>query len=143
MTIIQSDLMRIQAGNFGKVLLPSSLSGRVRLAHGMVKPAEPVPVGSRIELVSLPKLARVLPTSQIHFEGGQSPDLVIKAGDRKKADRYLTNGVPGVDGISIALDGNKLEDYTLADESVLFLTNLQAELAANRRIVFDIFYVVD
>ena len=140
---IKSNLLESQTGNSGAKVLPVVLGGRVRYAHGEVAVNAAEKAGTVIELVKLPKGARVLPISQIHFEAGQKDKLTVKIGDGRKMDRYLDSVAPGVTVSSIALTGNKLADYILPEETTLLLTTGGADLAAGKKIVFDIYYVVD
>ena len=93
---IKSNLLESQTGNSGAKVLPVVLGGRVRYAHGEVAVNAAEKAGTVIELVKLPKGARVLPISQIHFEAGQKDKLTVKIGDGRKTDRYLDSVAPGV-----------------------------------------------
>lgn len=139
---IKSNLMEAQTGTAGKVM-PTALGGRVRVASGTVVPAAAAPAGTVLELVKIPKDARILPASQIHFEAGQNSDLTVKVGDAAKSDRYLPVTTVGGGNKTLALDGGKFTDYILPGEMTVFATTGGAELAAGKKIVFDILYVVD
>ena len=140
---IKSNLLESQTGNSGAKVLPVVLGGRVRYAHGEVVVNTAEKAGTVLELVKLPKGARVLPLSQIHFEAGQAVELTVKVGDARKTDRYLESIAPGATARSIVLGGNKFADYILPEETTLALTADGAALAAGKRIVFDIYYVID
>ena len=143
MTSIKSNLLKGQTSCGVVRLLPVVLGGRVRYAHGEVVVDAAAKAGTVIELVKLPKGARVLPISQIHFEAGQAVELTVKVGDGRKTDRYLEAVAPGTTASSITLNGNRFADYILPEETTLVLTTGGADLAAGKKMVFDVFYVVD
>ena len=140
---IKSNLMESQTSCGTVKVLPVFLGGRVRYAHGEVVPGADAKEGTIVELVRLPKGARVLPISQIHFDAGQSAELTVKIGDARKADRYLDSVAPGAAVKSIVMGGNILADHILPEETTVVLTTDGADLAAGKKIVFDIYYVVD
>lgn len=130
-------------GNEGRKIFPVSFGGRIRIAHGMVKADTNMPAGTILELVRLPKGARVLPNSMIHLEAGQNASMTICVGDHLKKDRYLVEVAPGANAKSLALDSNRFADYVIPEEVTIFATTGKAELAAGKKIVFDILYVID
>lgn len=143
MAIIKSNVAALQTtGKIGK-LLPTALGGRVRLIHGTVLPDEALEAGTVIELALLPKGARLLPISQLHFEAGQNASLTIKVGDASDDDRYFAAAAPGASAASITLGANAAGDYVTTDEVVLIATTGAAALTADKKIVFDLYYVVD
>lgn len=143
MATYQSDVMVKQTGvNAGK-LKPSAFGGRVRVAHGYITPSSAWAAGTVIELARLPKGARVLPISQLHFEAGQGATMTVKVGDSADDDRYLAAVAPGASATSIALTGNRIGDYVLPAEDVIKVTTGTAALTANKKIAFDLYYVVD
>lgn len=143
MATYQSNVAVKQSGvNAGK-LAPVDLGGRVRLVHGSFIPGASIASGSIIELARIPKGARLLPNSMIHFEAGQSADLTVKVGDSADDDRYFAAAAPGASATSITLNANRLGDYILPGEDIITMTTGGAALTANKKIFFDIFYVVD
>lgn len=138
----KSNIMEKQTGYSGK-LTTAEFGGRVRVAHGNVIPATAYAAGSVLELVRLPKGARVLPFSQLHFEAGQNASLTIAVGDSVNAARYLAATAPGASARSVPLVANALADYVLPCEDVITATTAGAALTAGKKIYFDIYYVVD
>ena len=144
MSVYQSNVIEKQTGSNAGKLNPTELGGRVRIVHGSITPASAYAAGSVIELVRLPKGARVLPQSQLHFEAGQNASLTVKVGDGADDDRYLAAKAPGATACDVALNGNATGDYRLpAEDVVIRLTTGAQALTANKKISFDIFYVVD
>lgn len=140
---MKSNVMENQTGLANGKLLPTSLGGRVRLVHGSFVPSEALAAGTVIELARLPKGARLLPISQLHFEAGQGATLTVKVGDSADDDRYLAAVVPGASAVSKALDANRLGDFIFPEEGTVFATTGAAALTAGKKIAFDLFYVVD
>jgi len=130
------------AVNGGK-LSTTELGGRVRIAHGSVTPASAGSAGDTVKLVRLPKGARILPVSQLHFEAGQDATLKVQVGDKDDDDRYLAASVVGASATSINIAGNALADTVLTEETDIVLKTSVAGLAAGKKVSFDIFYVVD
>lgn len=143
MATYKSNIMEKQTGSGNSKLSPADFGGRVRLAQGYVIPTSAYAAGTVLELVRLPKGARVLPNSQLHFEAGQNASMTIKVGDSSDADRYLAAKAPGASVATVALDGNRVGNYILPEEDVIIATTAGAALTANKKIFFDIFYVVD
>jgi len=143
MSTYQSNIMVKQTGSNAGKLKPSEFGGRVRVVHGSIVPASAYAAGSVIELARLPKGARLLPISQLHFEAGQGATMTVKVGDSADDDRYLAAVAPGTSECSVALTGNRLGDYVLPAEDVITITTGTAALTANKKIYFDLFYVVD
>lgn len=139
----KSTIMEKQTGSMAGKLRPSELGGRVRLVHGSIVPEEAYAAGSVLELARLPKGARLLPISQIHFEAGQSTGMTVSVGDSGDNDRYLAAKAPGASAVSVALNANCLGDYVLEQEDVITATVAGAALTQGKMIVFDLFYVVD
>lgn len=139
----QSNIMTKQTGSNAGKLLPSEFGGRVRVVHGSIVPDSAYASGSVLELARLPKGARILPISQLHFEAGQSASMTISVGDSSDNDRYLAAKSPGASAVSVALNANVLGDYTLPEEDVIIATVGGAALTANKKIFFDLYFVVD
>ena len=139
----QSNIMTKQTGSNAGKLLPSEFGGRVRVVHGSIVPDSAYASGSVLELARLPKGARILPISQLHFEAGQSASMTISVGDSGDNDRYLAAKAPGASAVSVALNANVLGDYTLPEEDVIIATVGGAALTANKKIFFDLYFVVD
>lgn len=139
MSRISSNLIESQNAINSKVL-PSSLGGRVRIAHGSVIPNGGL-AGTVIELVRLPRGSRVLPCSTISFEAGQSESLTVKVGDVVKTDRYMPVVAPGSAATSLMF--KFVHEHVLQRETLLLLTTGGGPLAGGRKITFDILYVVD
>ena len=139
----QSNVIAKQTGSNAGKLSTTELGGRVRVVHGSITPASAYAAGSVLELAKLPKGARVLPISQIHFEAGQNASLTVKVGDSADDDRYFAAAAPGANEASINLTGNRLADYVLPAEDTIFLTTGAQALTSGKKIFFDLFYVVD
>ena len=139
----QSNIMTKQTGSNAGKLLPSEFGGRVRVVHGSIVPDFAYASGSILELARLPKGARILPISQLHFEAGQSASMTISVGDSGDNDRYLAAKAPGASAVSVALNANVLGNYTLPEEDVIIATVGGAALTANKKIFFDLYFVVD
>ena len=86
MATYQSNIMVKQTGSNAGKLQPSEFGGRVRVVHGCIIPASAYAAGSVIELARLPRGARLLPISQLHFEAGQNASLTVKVGDSADDD---------------------------------------------------------
>lgn len=143
MATIKSDVATKQTTiSLDKKLNPTEFYGRVRVVHGTVTTTNGA-AGTIVELARLPKGARVLPQSQIHFEAGQNASLTVKVGDTADDDRYFAAAAPGASVTSINLTGNRLGDFVTPEEGMVILTTGGAALTANKKIVFDIFFVVD
>ena len=132
-----------QSGAPAGKLAPSEIGGRVRVVHGSIVPTTGYAAGSVLELARLPKGARLLPISQIHFEAGQNASLTVKVGDSDDDDRYFAAAAPGASATSITLAANALADYVLPAEDVIKLTTGAQALTSVKKIFFDLFYVVD
>lgn len=145
MATYNSNIAAIQAerGTSPEMLLPSTYYGRVRVAAGIVTPDEAWPAGSVIRLAKLPKGARLLSQSQIHFEAGQNASLTVKVGDEKDDARYFAAASPGAAAVSKNLDANKLGNYVCEAETYLILTTGAAALAAGKKITFELYFVLD
>ena len=139
----QSNIMTKQTGSNAGKLLPSEFGGRVRVVHGSIVPDSAYASGSVLELARLPKGARILPISQLHFEAGQSASKTISVGDSGDNDRYFAAKSPGASAVSVALNANVHGDYTLQEEDVIIATVGGAALTANKKIYFDLYFVVD
>lgn len=143
MAIIQSNVAAKQT----TIALDSKLGttefgGRVREIHGTVTTTNGA-AGTVIELARLPKGARLLPHSMIHFEAGQNASLTVKVGDALDDDRYLAAVAPGASATSKNLSENVLNDYVCPEETMLIATTGAQAMTANKKITFDLFYVVD
>ena len=123
----QSNIMVKQTGSNAGKLKPSEFGGRMRVVHGEIVPASVYAAGSVIELARLPKGARLLPLSMLHFEAGQDATMTVKVGD-SAGSTYV---------------GDNAGDYVLPDEDVITLTTGTAALTANKKIYFHLIYVVD
>ena len=144
MATIQTDIAAKQTTtSLDKKLGTTEFGGRVRLIHGSITPTGTNSAGTIIELARIPKGARVLPQSQVHFEAGQNASLTVKIGDYTDDDRYFAAAAPGANATSINLTGNRLGNYVAADEEMLILTTGAQALTASKKITFDIFFVVD
>lgn len=143
MATYQSNIMVKQTGSNAGKLKPSEFGGRVRVVHGSITPDSAYAAGSVIELARLPKGARVLPISMLHFEAGQGATMTVKVGDSADDDRYLAAVAPGVASCTKHLGDNALADYVLPDEDVITLTTGTAALTSGKKIAFDLFYVMD
>ncbi len=138
----KSNVFFKQTEHAGK-LSTTDLHGRVRIAHGTYTPDGSEAAGSVIGLVRLPKGARVLPMSAVHFAAGQSASLKVKAGDADNPARYLAEVAPGSAAVTKELAANATAEYLLPAESDVIITTGDAALVKDKVIVFDILYVVD
>ena len=143
MATIKSNVAEAQTVFFGGKLLTTDIGGRVRIVHGGITPTSAYAAGTVIELAKLPQGARLLPQSQIHFEAGQNASLTVKVGDAGDDDRYFAAAAPGANATSINLTGNRLGDYVTASEEMVTLTTGAQALTANKKIAFDLLFVVD
>lgn len=143
MATYQSNIMVKQTGSNAGKLKPSEFGGRVRVVHGSITPDSAYASGSVIELARLPKGARLLPISQLHFEAGQGATMTVKVGDSADDDRYFAAAAPGANAASISLAANALGDYTLPEEDVIKVTTGTAALTSGKKIAFDLYYVID
>jgi len=143
MATIKTNVAEAQTVTFGGKLLTTDLGGRVRLVHGNITPASAYASGTIIELAKLPAGARVLPQSQIHFEAGQNASLTVKVGDADDDDRYFAAAAPGASATSINLTANRLGNYVTTKEGMVIMTTGAQALTANKKIAFDLLYVVD
>lgn len=142
MAIIQSNVAAKQTTiALNSKLGTTEFGGRVREIHGTVTTTNGA-AGTVIELARLPKGARLLPQSMIHFEAGQNASLTVKVGDALDDDRYFS-GTPGASATSKNLSANVLNDYVCPEETMLIATTGAQALTANKKITFDLFYVVD
>ena len=142
MSEVSSSVAAKQAA-FADKLSPCSLGGRVRTANGYYDGKTADAAGTVINLCKLPRGARVLPSSKVYFAAGQTATTTFKAGDAGDDDRYLAATAAGASKTSLALDGNALGDYVLADEGWITVTTGVNALADGVRIAFDIYYVID
>lgn len=143
MATIKSDVATKQTTlALDKKLNPTEFYGRVRVVHGSVTTTNGA-TGTIIELARLPKGSRLLPQSQVHFEAGQNASLTVKVGDALDDDRYFAAAAPGASAVSKNLAANVLNDYVCPEETMIFMTTGGAALTANKKITFDIFFVVD
>lgn len=126
-----------------KMLRPTEYYGRVRLICGSFTPEEALAAGSVIRLARLPKGARLLPISQIHFEAGQGTSTTVKVGDEQNDARYFAAAAPGASAVSKNLDANKLSDYLFEEEMFVIMTTGAAALTAGKRIGFELYFVLD
>ena len=143
MATYQSNVMTKQTGSNAGKLKPSEFGGRVRVVHGSITPDSAYAAGTVIELARLPKGARLLPISQLHFEAGQGATMTVKVGDSADDDRYFAAAAPGANAASINLAANALGDYTLPAEDVIKVTTGTAALTSGKKIAFDLYYVMD
>jgi len=143
MATIKSNVAELQTGvGLGK-LLPTSLGGRVRYIHGVITPSSAAAAGTVLELARLPKGARLLPCSQLHFEAGQNASLTVKVGDSADDDRYFAAAAPGASATSIDLAANALGEYIFDKEDAVIVTTGAQALTSGKKIGFDLYYVID
>ncbi len=114
---------------------------RIRCAVGKVTPGTEAPE-TVINLVKLPKGARILPSSKLYIKKGQNPAMTLKCGDVFNNVRYLTAVAPGANACEIALSGMDTTTYSLVAKSWIFLTSGMAALS-KAAISFEIFYVIE
>ena len=138
----KSNVFFKQTEHAGK-LSTTDLHGRVRIAHGSYTPDGTEAAGSVIGLVRLPKGARVLPMSAVHFAAGQNSGLSVKVGDKANDARYFAAASVGASAVTKTLAANAAKDFLLPDEEEVIMTTAGASLVKDKVIVFDILYVVD
>ena len=131
-----------QTGFSGKNL-PVDFGGRVRAIHASYTGTGSETAGSKLVIARLPQGARVLPISQLHFEAGQNASLTVKVGDAADDDRYFAAAAPGANAATVTLGANALGDFVTAAETPLVIVTGAQTLASGKKIVADIFYVVD
>ena len=142
MPTLYSDVATKQNSYDPKVLTsPQEVNARVRCANGTITPGTEA-AGTIINLVKLPKGARVLPSSKLYFAAGQNANITIKCGDSADDDRYFAAAAPGASAVTKDLNRNAASGYNLADEGWIFLTTAVDALSA-AAISFEIFYVID
>ena len=97
--------------------------------------------GTIIKLVRLPKGARILNSSKLFFEAGQSASLTVKIGDEADDDRYFAAATIGASATSKTLEANVFSDaYEFPKEQWVMLTTGGAALASGKKIAFEIFF---
>lgn len=144
MAEIKTDTYSVQDNSLGGKLMPTDLCGRVRYIGAKVTPASSGSAGDVVKLCVVPAGARVLPLSEIHFEGGQGTGTLVKVGDADDDDRYYAAAAIGSAAKTINFDAVKLNGgkvYTSA--TAINMTVVSAGLAASKTIAADIYYVVD
>ena len=122
-------------------MAPEQLGGRVRCARGKVTPGTEA-AGTIINLVKLPKGARVLPLSSLYLEAGQTATLKIQVGDAANTSRYYAATATGASAVTIPLAAAAAAPVPLAAEGWIFITTSVEALAA-KYIAFEILYVID
>lgn len=122
-------------------MYPCQFGGRVRCARFKITPGTEA-AGTIINLVHLPKGARVLPNSVIKLEAGQTATLQIKVGDAASDDRYYPLTATGASAKKIELDGAIAAPYVMAADGYIFITTAVEALAA-KYIAGEIFWVLD
>lgn len=143
MATVKSDVAVRQTDVNVSKLVPAELGGRVRVARGVYAPAAADPAGTVIRLVRLPKGARLLSSSSLHFEAGQNASLTVKVGDEKNDARYFAAAAIGASKVSKNLDADALEGYVFEEEMFVTATTGAAALAVGKKIVFELLYVND
>jgi hypothetical protein len=138
-----TSLYEKQTGLAAGKVNPNALGGRVRLIHGEFAGASGAAAGDVHNLCVVPAGARVLPISQLHFQAGQGATMTVKVGDKDDDDRYYAATAPGANATSVTLAANALGDKVYSEETTIILTVGTAALTANKKIVFDIYYVTD
>ena len=123
------------------------VSGKVRLAHGKyTAPDGNVSAGSTINLVKLPKGARVLPNSIIYVEGGQNAGLGVRVGDDDSTsddDRYLAASTPGSSETTLSLAKAALAPHQLESECWIQVKTENQALTADKSLAAYIYYTMD
>ncbi len=143
MAVVQSNVAVSQTGVDVPKLVPSDLAGRVRIARGVYTPAQADAAGTVIQLVRLPRGSRILSTSRLIFEAGQSASMTVKVGDEKNDARYFAAASPGASLAVKNLEADALNGYVFEQEMFVIATTGGAALTANKKIAFEIFYVID
>jgi len=138
-----SNLYTKQTANAGGKMLPVDLGGKIRVAHDVIVLASSAGVGDKINLVRLPKGARILETSELRFSAGLGASVTIKVGDAGDDDRYKTATAPGSGGGIIKLDALTFTSggYVLPAETTIFATVGGAAIASGTKIGMQIEYV--
>ena len=122
-------------------LMPTDFGGTVYVVRGMFTAGAAHASGTIIKLVRLPKGARILNSSKLFFEAGQSASLTVKIGDESDDDRYFAAATIGASATSKTLEANVFSDaYEFPKEQWVTLTTGGAALASGKKIAFEIFF---
>ena len=122
-------------------LMPTDFDGTVYVVRGKFKATAAHASGTIIKLVRLPKGARLLNSSKLFFEAGQSASLTVKVGDEADDDRYFAAAAPGASAVTKSLEANVLADsYEFPKEQWVTLTTGGAALTSGKIIAFEIFF---
>ena len=138
-----SNLYTKQTADQGGKMLPVDLGGKIRVAHDVITLASSAGVGDKINLVRLPKGARILETSELRFPSGVANTMTVKVGDADDDDRYKTATAPGSGGGIIKLDALAFTSggYVLPAETTIFATVGVAAIASGTKIGMQLEYV--
>lgn len=128
-------------GSASEKMAGEQVGGRVRTARFKVTPGTEA-AGTIINLVKLPKGARVLPQSALYLEAGQTATLKIAVGDAANAARYYPATATGASAVTIPLAAQAAAPVALAAEGWIFITTSVEALAA-KYIAGEILYVID
>ncbi len=139
-----SPLYTKQTAALGGKMLPTDFGGRVRCVRDCVELVSSAAIGDVINLIRLPKGAKLLDDSELYFPAGLGASVTVKVGDSGDDDRYLAAVAVGNTAKTIRLDALKLSaGYALTAEDVITLTVGVAAIAANTKIGVNLKYVVD
>ena len=141
MSNVNSNVAAVQADSTSNKLKPHALHGRVRIAKGFYAGNDAA--GTIINLVKLPPTAVILPSSKIRFEAGQGATTTVKVGTSADDDALLAAVAIGASAGSKELSAIPVDGYKLTGETMLIMTTGVAALTADKKIGFEIFYVVD
>ena len=143
MAELNSNLYTKQTANQGGKMLPVDFGGKVRVAHDVIILASSAGVGDKINLVRLPKGARILETSELRFSSGLGSSVTVKVGDAGDDDRYLAAVAPGASGAVIKLDALAFTSggYVLPAETTIVATVGGAAIASGTKIGMQLEYV--
>jgi|GEM_PF-2821119 len=133
----------VKQTEFTDKLMPNEFGGRVRVVRGVYAPTAADAAGTVIQLAELPKGSRLLLKSTVYFEAGQGATTTFKVGDELDDDRYLAAVAPGASAASKALDADVLNGYVFAQAMFVIATTGVAALTIGKKIVFELYYVID
>lgn len=146
MATVYSDIATVQNAPTPSTLVEVGLlGGKVRYACAKYSGSDAA--GTVINLVKLPKGARILPISNLQIEAGQGATLSVKVGDNDAAgaddDRYLAASVPGASAVNVVLGASALSLYKLQNEAWVQLTTGVVALTADKVIAAHIYYTIE
>lgn len=126
-----------------KMLSTDEMKGRIRVAYfDFTTPADGVAIGDTVDLVTLPKGARILGGRSAYEAMGAGATMQI--GVSGDADKYFAAAsVAAAGNAAIAADVATNTGDVLADETTVFATAGGANWAAGKRLCGHLAWVLD